>query len=76
MAQVLIRNVDPRLVEIYKARAARNGRSLEQELRELLRRYAPFTPEEARATSAELHARTRKGPLAPMTLDDIRDGLE
>ena len=30
MAQVLIRNVDPRLVEIYKARAARNGRDRDE----------------------------------------------
>jgi plasmid stability protein len=38
MAQVIIRNLDPRTVEALKARAKRNGRSLEAELREVLTR--------------------------------------
>jgi hypothetical protein len=36
MAQVIIRNLDPETVEALKARAKRNGRSLEAELREVL----------------------------------------
>lgn len=38
MAQVLIRNVDARTVEVLKARARANGRSLEADLRLLLER--------------------------------------
>jgi plasmid stability protein len=40
MAQVLIRNLDERTVEKLKARAARNGRSLQAELQFILERAA------------------------------------
>jgi antitoxin FitA len=36
MAQVIIRNLDPETVAALKARAKRNGRSLEAELRDVL----------------------------------------
>jgi len=36
MAQVIVRNLDPGVVARLKARAKRNGRSLEGELREIL----------------------------------------
>jgi len=36
MAQVIVRNLDPGVVERLKARARRHGRSLEGELREIL----------------------------------------
>ena len=38
MAQVIIRNLNSETVEALKARAKRNGRSLEAELREVLTR--------------------------------------
>lgn len=40
MAQVLIRNLDEKTVDKLKARAARNGRSLQAELRVILERAA------------------------------------
>jgi hypothetical protein len=40
MAQVLIRNLDRKTVDRLKARARRNGRSLEAELRLILEREA------------------------------------
>jgi antitoxin FitA len=40
MAQVIIRNLDPEAVDRLKARAKRNGRSLEAELRDVLTRSA------------------------------------
>ena len=40
MAQVLIRNLDERTVDKLKARAARNGRSLQAELQAILERAA------------------------------------
>ena len=36
MSQVLVRNLDSRVLERLKARAWRNGRSLQAELREIL----------------------------------------
>jgi len=36
MAQVLVRNLDDKVVEQLKAQAARRGRSLEAELREII----------------------------------------
>lgn len=36
MAQVIIRNLDPKTVEALKARARRKARSLEAELRDVL----------------------------------------
>lgn len=41
MGQVLIRNLDDALIADFKQVAASNGRSLEAELREALRRAAP-----------------------------------
>lgn len=38
MAQLIVRNLDPRLVAELRKRAAANGRSVEAEHRELLRR--------------------------------------
>jgi plasmid stability protein len=38
MAQILIRDLDPKVVEKLKEQAARNGRSLESELRVILER--------------------------------------
>ena len=40
MAQVIIRNLDPETVDSLKARAKRNGRSLEAELRQVLTQSA------------------------------------
>ena len=37
MAQVLVRDLEPEVVAELKAKAARNGRSLEAELRHILR---------------------------------------
>jgi plasmid stability protein len=36
MAQVIVRNLEPKTVELLKARARRHGRSLEAELRATL----------------------------------------
>ncbi len=46
MAQVIVRNLDDRVVRALKARAALHGRALEQELREILTRASRLTPEE------------------------------
>jgi plasmid stability protein len=46
MGQVLVRNLDERVIESLKTKAELKGRSLEQELRDVLTRAAPLTPEE------------------------------
>jgi plasmid stability protein len=75
MAQVLIRNVPDETIDSFKQKAELNGRSLEQELRELLERNRPLTPTERVALSHKFLARYDK--LQPsLTLDEIREGLE
>ena len=65
MAQVLIRNVDDGVVDKLKARAKRNGVSLEAELRDILQREAmPRSMEEVRDILGELDRRTRGRTLA------------
>jgi len=54
MAQVLIRNIDEDTIASLKLRADMNGRSLEQELRIILKNAAPLSPDELVATSRRL----------------------
>ena len=75
MGQVLIRNVDDDTIESYRLRARLKGRSLEQELRELLEAHRTFTPEERVAASRYLRSLTGRR-RAPLTKDEIREGLE
>lgn len=58
MAQALIRNIDQRVMDKLKTKARLKGRSLEQELREVIRAAAPLTPEEKVALSRRLRAST------------------
>jgi plasmid stability protein len=57
MAQVLIRDLDPGLVDRLKERARARGRSLEAELRGILEAAAPADPREARALAARIRRR-------------------
>jgi plasmid stability protein len=57
MAQVLIRDVDEATVERLRERAKNNGRSLEAELRLVLRSAARLTPEEFLESVARTRAR-------------------
>ncbi len=57
MAQVLIRDLDPGLVDRLKERARARGRSLEAELRGILEAAAPVDPREARALAARIRRR-------------------
>jgi antitoxin FitA len=74
MGQVLIRNVPDDTIDSYKQRAELNGRSLEQELRDLLERNKTFTAEERVALSRRFHAQNPQ--IQPsLTSDQIREGL-
>ena len=54
MARVLIRDLDQRIVEKLKARAARNGRSLQAELQTIVERAAAVDVVESRTTAARI----------------------
>ena len=56
MGQVLIRNLDDAVIRAIKLKAELKGHSLEQELREIIGRAAPLTPEEKVAMSRRLRA--------------------
>ena len=49
MAQVLVRNLDDRVVDVLRRKAELHGHSLEQELRAALTAAARLTPEERAA---------------------------
>jgi antitoxin FitA len=59
MGQVLVRNLDDRVIESLRTKAELKGRSLEQELREVLTNAAPLTPAEKIALFNKLRAMTR-----------------
>jgi antitoxin FitA len=75
MGQVLIRNLADAVIDTYKTKARLKGKSLEQELRDLMEANLPFTPEEALAFSNEILA-MNAGTSEPMTKEEIREGLE
>lgn len=56
MAQALIRNISPRIMNKLKTKAKLKGKSLEQELRDAIEAAAPLTPEEKVALSRRLRA--------------------
>ena len=63
--QVLIRNLDSDIVAAIKLKAELNGHSLEQELREIIKRAAPLAPAERVALSRKIRGMQSK----PATLD-------
>jgi plasmid stability protein len=70
MGQVLVRNLDDRVIESLKTKAELKGRSLEQELRDVLTNAAPLTPEEKMALFQRL--RTMTPPLGDV---DVRAAI-
>ena len=63
MGQVLIRNLDERVIETFKARAKIRGHSLEQELRDVINQAAPLSPAE-RVARADKIAAMQAAPAA------------
>lgn len=74
-ASLLLRSLDPEVVDVLRARAVRSGRSLQQELHAALRRDAKRNFDEAAAISAAWHARLRSRNLPDSTklLSEDRD---
>jgi hypothetical protein len=58
----------------FRQKAELKGKSLEQELRDLLEANRKFTPEERAALADRFRSGSRAGPA--LTLDEIREGLE
>jgi plasmid stability protein len=58
MGQVLVRNLDDHVIESLKTKAELKGRSLEQELRDVLTNAAPLTPDEKATLFHKLRAMT------------------
>ena len=71
MGQVLVRNLDDRVIESLKTKAELKGRSLEQELREVLTNAAPLTPGEKIALFKKLRAMTQP----PLGNVDVRAAI-
>jgi plasmid stability protein len=51
MADILVRDLEPRHIARLKSRAKRNGRSLQNEAKLILESAAGFTPQEAVAAA-------------------------
>jgi plasmid stability protein len=71
MGQVLIRNVDDKTIESLKLKAEQKGHSLEQELRDILKRAAGPTVEE-RLAMIDRVAAMQKKPTKMLSEDVIR----
>ena len=72
MAQVIVRNLDDEVVASLKFKAELHGHSLEQELREILKRAAELTTEEKLALVDRIAAK-QKRPLQDDSTDLIRE---
>lgn len=72
MAQMLIRNIDPKAVERLKRQAKAHGRSLQAEARTILESNAKMTHEESLAWVEEFRKRF-KGRVFPDSVDLIRE---
>jgi len=60
MGQVLIPNLDDRIIESLKLKAELKGHSLEQELRDILKAAVPVTPRERVALSRKIRGMQSK----------------
>lgn len=75
MGQILIRNLDDAVIEVFKLRARLKGISLEQEVRDLLTAHRRLSPEEKVAISRESRSHT-KGVAPSLTAEERREGVE
>ncbi|HYA81611.1 MAG TPA: hypothetical protein VED87_11865 [Methylocystis sp.] len=75
MGQLLNSNLPDETIESHEERAKAKGHSLETELRELLEAGELFTPHARLAAARCIRTRT-KGNAPPLSLDEIREGLE
>ena len=74
MANVLIRNLDEKIVERLKERASRNGRSLQAELQVIVERAATVEVVESRGLASRIRRKlgNRKHSDSAVSLADDR----
>lgn len=72
MGQVIIRNLDDRIIELWKAKADLAGTSLEQTLRDLLIREAPLAPDQKLTMLRAFRKANRRGQTSD-SVDLIRE---
>jgi len=73
VAQVIVRNLDDGLVAALKRKARVHGKSLEQELRDILAAAARPAPEERAAIARRIRAMTPAGIEQSDSTDLIRE---
>jgi plasmid stability protein len=75
MAQLLIRKLDPSVIESLKAKAELHGHSLEQEVREILASAVKLTAAERVALADRLRSQSRwtGGPDSTQMIREDRD---
>ena len=74
MAQPVNRSLYDDAMRFFEARARQNGTTAQAELDRMESLGRPFTPEERVAVSRYIRSFTK--PSRPLTLDEIREGLE
>jgi plasmid stability protein len=72
MGQDNIRNLDDRIIELWKAKADLEGMSLEQTLRDLLVREAPLIPDQKLAMVKAFRESNRRNQTSD-SVDLIRE---
>ena len=70
MGQIIIRNLDDRIIETLKRRAQAAGRSMEAEAREVLARLADDPAERRLAAIAAMQAEFERSRIPGTTLPD------
>jgi antitoxin FitA len=75
MAEVIVRNLDDEVVSSLQTKPEVHGHSLEQELREILKRAAELSSEEKLARADRIAALTPR-PLQTDSSDLIREGRD
>ncbi len=76
MTDLLVRGLDPAVIERLKAKAKRKGHSLQQEAKEILEKASPMTPEELAKMFEELDQLFPNGPITVSIEDMIREERE
>ena len=73
MAQVIVRNLDDRVVADLKRKAALHGHSLEQELRDILAAGTRLSADERVSVARSIRAMTPAGVVQTDSTDLIRE---
>lgn len=72
MAQMIVRNVEDSVKDKLQERAAKNGRSMEEEVRDILRNAVKDQPKERKGLGTEIAELFKgielEGPIKPMKI--------